>query len=310
MDSSPAPPLRATVIVLAYNSAPFLQGCLDELARSRDVELEIIFVDNASHDDSHAIASRHPAVTHAIRSEANLGYSGGNNLALPHATAPYLVFVNPDCRVTPGALRALLQPLADDPTIAATGALLLYPNSRRIQHAGGILHPNAMCEHRGDGRLVAPEFLEDRDVDFVTGALIAFRREDFLRLGGFDTDYWPAYYEETDLCFRLRREGRRIRYVAGAVAYHWESPGLVRHSARFVRTSYRSRLRFVVKNYGLRDWLTRFLPFEARWFVGPFARGYRLPVLRSYLSGALFALWCLLRGSRRPRRGAPGQTNP
>ena len=290
-----------SVVVLAYNSADFMQGCLDALARSRGVEIQIICIDNASCDNSHAIAEAHPATSLALRSETNLGYAGGNNLAIPHMAHEIIVFVNPDCRVEPDAIAHLVAPLRDDPTIAVTGALLLYPNSRRIQHAGGILHPNAMSEHLGDRHEDAAEFRQDRDVDFVTGALVAFRRADFTRLGGFDVEYWPAYYEETDLCVRLRREGRRVRYIGSAVGYHWESPGLVRHSARFVRTSYRSRLRFLVKNYTLGQWLTKFLPFETRWFLGPFARGFRLAVLRSYASGFMFALQCLLRLSRRPR---------
>lgn len=306
--SNPDP--AVTVVVLSYNSGEFLAGCLDALARSREVNLEILCVDNASTDNSHEIATNHSATTRAIRSEKNLGFSGGNNLALPHAGHPLLVFVNPDCRVLPDTLARLVAPLLSEEKVGATGALLLYPNSRRIQHAGGILHPNAMGEHRGVGEMDAPKFREDCDVDFVTGALIAFRRKDFERLGGFDTDYWPAYYEETDLCWRLRREGCVIRFVGSAVAYHWESPGLVKMSRRFVKTSYRSRMVFLVKNLNFIEWFTRFLPFEGRWFFGPFARGFRVAVLRSYLDGAMFAAKCFLRLSRRPRRPKPEKISP
>ncbi|MCC5877662.1 MAG: glycosyltransferase family 2 protein [Candidatus Sumerlaeia bacterium] len=308
-DSLPNKP-AITVVILAYNSGEFMAGCLDALSSSRGVELEIICVDNASTDRSHEIAREHPATTRAIRSEENLGFSGGNNLALPHVTHPLIVFINPDCRIMPDTLFHLVAPLLKEETVGATGARLLYPNTNRIQHAGGILHPNAMGEHHGTNEEDGEKFHHDLDVDFVTGALIAFRTKDFRRLGGFDPEYWPAYYEETDLCWRLRQEGRRIRYVAGAVAYHWESPGLVKMSRRFVATSYRSRMVFLVKNYKMGDWFTRFLPFEAKWFVGPFARGFRIAVLRSYLSGSMFALKCLLRFSRRPRgRSITDQAN-
>lgn len=294
---------KITVVVLAYNSATYMQGCLDELARSQGVELEVICVDNASADDSHAIAEAHPATSLAIRSEKNLGYSGGNNLGWQRGAAPIVVFINPDCRVMPDTLAQLVRPMAEDDTIAVCGALLFYPNTRTIQHAGGILHPNAMCEHFGTGREDAPEFRVSKDVNYVTGALIAFRRDDLERLGGFDEDYWPAYYEETDLCWRLsRREGKRIRYVAEAVAFHHESPGLVKNSERFVRTSYRSRIRFVIKNFSPSEFLGEFLPFEWRWFIGPFAKGFRAATLRSYASGFLFALRCLARFSRRSKR--------
>ncbi len=169
-----------------------------------------------------------------------------------------------------------------------------------------------MCEHFGVDQRVSPEFTVSKDVDFVTGALVAFRREDLDRLRGFDEDYWPAYYEETDLCWRLRRrEGKRIRYVAEAVAFHWESPGLTKFSKRFVRTSYRSRIRFVIKNYTLGEFFGEFLPFETKWFFGPFAKGFRAATIRSYASGFLFALRCLGRFSRRskhPLRPSPGES--
>lgn len=308
-DDTPSTKPAVTVVILAYNSGEFMAGCLDALARSRGVDLEIICIDNASVDNSHDIATNHPAAPKAIRSESNLGFSGGNNLALPHITHPIVVFINPDCRVMPDTVAHLVRPLLEEDQVGACGARLLYPNTNRIQHAGGILHPNAMGEHHGTNEADGDNFHRDKDVDFVTGALIAFRTMDFRRLGGFDPEFWPAYYEETDLCWRLRREGRKIRYVAGAMAYHWESPGLVKMSRRFVATSYRSRMVFLVKNYTVAQWLTEFLPFEAKWFMGPFARGFRLAVVRSYVAGSMFALKCLLRCSRRPRGRSKSETS-
>lgn len=292
---------RVSVVVLSWNSARFLPGCFRGLARSRGVELEIIHVDNASADGSHELALAEPAVSIAVRAKENLGYSGGNNVGWRHATAPIVVFINPDCFVLEDTLAELVRPLLADPTIAITGARLYQPHSWTIQHAGGILHPNAMCEHHGFNQPDGPPWDQDADRDYVTGALVAIRREDLKTLGGFDEDYRPAYYEETDWCWRLRKMGRRIRYVAAARAHHYESPGLAKNSSRFVRTSYRSRIRFVLKNYTVGELLTKFLPFEWRWFWGPFAKGYRTAVLRSYVEGAVFAARCLLRFSRRPR---------
>lgn len=300
-DKQPKP--HISVVVLAYNSEVFMEGCLHALGKSRGVNLEVICVDNASKDRSHEIAEKHPVTTLAIRSEKNLGYSGGNNIGWVKGTAPYVVFINPDCRVQPETLVELVQPMIEESEIAICGALLYYPNSKNIQHAGGILHPNGMCEHFGMDEADQEQYHQSKDVNYVTGALIAFHRTDLEELGGFDQDYWPAYYEETDLAWRLRKKGRRIRYVAEAIGYHMESPGLTKNSARFVRTSYRSRVRFIIKNYSVKEILTLFLPFEWKWFFGPFAKGFRLATLRSYGSGVLFALHCLARMSRRYKRG-------
>lgn len=294
------PSPAVSVVILTYNSAAFLPLCLEELGRSRGVELEVIVVDNNSKDDSAALAQSHPLVNRVIQTGANLGYSGGNNVGWRAAKHPSLVLLNPDCCVTRNAIRQLVQPLLDDPTIGVTGAKLYYPNSRRIQHAGGIRHPNAMSEHRGAFRIDDGLWDTDMDVDYVTGALIGMRRAEMEALGGLDEDFHPAYYEESDLAWRFQLSGRRVRYVASAVGYHWESPGLELNSPRFVRTSYRSRMIWLIKNYSLRQWALEFLPFEWRWFWGPFARGFRRQVLRSYLSGAVFAARCLLRRHRRP----------
>ena len=299
MTEQPTP--RITVVVLTYNSEKFIAECLTASQQSRGVALEVVCIDNASHDRSHELAAEHPSAPKSVRLEKNLGYSGGNNAGWILGTAPIVVFINPDCRVMPDTLANLVKPMVAEDDIAIAGALLYYPNTRTIQHAGGILHPNGMCEHYGMNKPDAPEYHVSKDVKYVTGALIAFRRSDLERLHGFDEEYWPAYYEETDLSWRLRKEGKRVRYVAEAVAYHYESPGLQKHSARFVRTSYRSRLRFVVKNYSLLEFLRDFLPFEVKWFFGPFAKYYRIPALRSYGSGLLFALFCLARFSRRRR---------
>ncbi|MDK2970674.1 MAG: hypothetical protein PWP23_429 [Candidatus Sumerlaeota bacterium] len=302
----PPATVAVSVVLLAYNSARYLPVCLDELARSRGVDLEILVVDNASRDNSAALARAHPAVTRVIETGRNLGCAGGNNVGWRAATHPLVVFLNPDCCVERDTVRIMADALLQDDTIGIVGARLYYPHSHRVQHAGGVLHPNAMAEHPGVNALDEGQFDEDKDVDFVTGALVAVRRADIEALGGLDEDFFPAYYEETDLCWRLRASGRRVRYLSAAIGYHWESVELGLFSPALVRMSYRSRMIFVVKNLLWRRFFTEFLPFETRWFFGPFARGFRRQVLISYASGAFFALRCLLRLRRRPR-GVPAR---
>ncbi len=294
-------PLAVSVVILTFNSARYLPVCLDELARSRDVELEVIVVDNDSGDGSADIAEAHPSVTKTIRTGANLGCAGGNNVGWRAATHPIIVMLNADCAVEPDTVRRMAEPLASDPTIGLTGAKLLYPNTRTIQHAGGILHPNFMAEHYGMGELDEGQWDEDRDVDFVTGALIAFRRADIAALGGLDEEFFPAYFEETDLCFRFRASGRRVRYIAGAVGYHWESVGVGLLSPRFLKLLFRGRMIFAVKNLTFATFWTRFCPFELKWLMRPGEKKYRRAIIQSYGFGVIFALRCLLRLNRRPR---------
>lgn len=290
-----------SVVVLSYNSAKYLPVCLEELARSRGANLEVIVVDNASRDESATIARSHPAVDKLLALESNLGCAGGNNAGWREATKPIVVFLNPDCVVERDSIRAMADVLNSEPQVGITGAKLYYPNTHKIQHFGGVLHPNAMAEHPEVNELDEGQFTGDRDCDYVTGAFVAVRRAEIEALGGFDEEFFPAYYEESDLCHRLRASGKCVRLVARAIGYHWESVELGMFSPALVRMSYRSRMIYVVKNMTGLDFFRRFLPFETKWFIGPFARGFRRQVLRSYVSGALFALRCLIRLRLRPR---------
>lgn len=303
LPSSPgpaSPPPRISVVILCYHSEGHIPHCLDALAQQRFENFEVIVVENASGDCAAAVAREHPLRPRVIEAERNLGCAGGNNLGWRAARGEVVVFLNPDCVVEPEFLEAVSRPLFENQSVGLTGAKLYYPNTRILQHAGCILHPNAMTENRGNGEQDTGRFDTDEEVDFVTGAAIAARRETLESLGGFDEEFFPAYYEETDLCTRMQRQGLAVLYVPRAVGYHLESPTLGKGSARFNRMVYRARQIYLVKNKGIGEWLTNVLPFEWHWLRQPYSKGFRWAVFRSYFQGARFALRCLARWNRRP----------
>lgn len=168
------------------------------------------------------------------------------------------------------------------------------------------MHANATCDHYGHGDADEGQHDAEREVDYVTGALAAFRRAEVVALGGLDEEFFPAYYEESDLCERLRRSGRRIVFVGAARARHWESVELGGPtSPRLAELLFRGRMRYLVKNVGIRGFLGKVLPCEIKWWCRPHPRGNKVRVLRSYFHGALFALKCLARFNRRPRGVLP-----
>lgn len=303
--AAPVPPpdaLPATILVLCYRSERFITRCLDALADLRRRPGEIIVVENASGDAAAARAREHPLRPRVIETQANLGFGGGNNLGWREARGEFVIFLNPDCVIEPDCAEALIRPLIERPgEIGVTGAKLYYPNSHILQHAGGIIHENAMSEHRGMGQLDTGRFDAPAEVPYVTGAAMAMRRETLLRTGGFDEDFFPAYYEEADLCLRVRRRlGLKTLYVPEAVGYHMESATVKRGSDRFVRLAYRSRIVYLIKNASARQWLTEVIPFELDWLRQPYSKGFRWAAMRSYAQGAGFAARCLMRLSRRP----------
>jgi GT2 family glycosyltransferase len=283
-----------SIVILTWNSSEFIERCLEGLSWQTYSNHEVIVVDNASSDDSLSRAknSAHSSlVKKFIANEKNLGCAGGNNAGWRAASGEIVVFLNPDIVADKYWLENLVNAFESYPMAAIAGCRLYYPNSRIIQHAGGRLHPNAMSEHYGSGEEDKGQYDEMRDVDYVTGAAMAVRRGFLEETGGFDEDYFPAYYEETDLCFRAHKKGRRVLYVPGAVAYHYESAGLSRLSPRFYKMYYTMRMRFVFKNYSLLEIITRFIPFEIRWMLfEKKAKGFRLMQIPAYWNGLKFLI--------------------
>ncbi len=266
--------------------------------------LEIVVVDNAS-DDNSAEAARAAAAEFGLEIKllplaSNAGCAGGNNIGWRESRGEIVMFLNPDAEVRPDCIGELVRPLIEDSSVGATGAKIYWPGGVTIQHAGGRLYPNAMTDHWGKGEEDRGQYDIPRDVDYVTGAAFAVRRCLLERLDGFDEDYFPAYYEETDLCLRIRRLGSRIRYIPSAVLDHHESVTLGAGSRGFRRMYHRMRMRFIWKNCtGHEIWKAG--GFELWWMRHePRARGYRLEQFVAYAECAAWvAASCLRPGRRR-----------
>ena len=283
-----------SIVILTWNSGEFIANCLEALHWQTYPNIEIIVVDNASRDDTLERLEAAPyrsIVARVIKNEKNLGCAGGNNVGWRACKGEIVVFLNPDTFACKTWLEEIVKALSGDSKAAVAGCKIYYPNSHVIQHAGGILYPNGMADHLGKGIEDKGQFDELRGVDYVTGAALAVKRSFLDTVGGFDEDYYPAYYEETDLCYKARKKGWKVLYVPGAIVYHYESAGLERLSPRFYALFYKMRMRFVVKNYSLKELLTRFLPFEIKWMLSePNAVGFRLRQLRAYWQGLKFLI--------------------
>ena len=303
ISSSPPP---VSVVILAYGNRDFVERCLQSLQHQTWPRMEILFVDNASKDDSAAVARRTIDALQlpgrVIELPRNLGCAGGNNAGWRAAAGDIIVFLNPDTELRPDCIEKLIDPLLADPAIGITGAKMYYPGGRLLQHAGALVHPNGMTNHHGAGEEDHGQHDALRDVDYVTGAGFAIAAEFLRELGGFDEDYFPAYYEEVDLCLRARRAGRRVIYTPHAVLTHHESVSLGKDSTSLHRLFPRMRIRYLLKNLTLRQIALWAVPFEYRWMRHePAARGYRWNQIRhGWLANIPWALGWLLRGRSRP----------
>ncbi|HUG14928.1 MAG TPA: glycosyltransferase family 2 protein [Thermomicrobiales bacterium] len=250
-----------TAIIINYNGASYLGPCLSALESVDVPPAAVIVVDNASTDDSLAELIAYPRVE-LLAQPRNLGFAGGANAGLRATTTDVALLLNPDVEVAPDFGFELLAVFARYPRLGAAGALLTYPGSARIQHAGGIIErPLMTTRHRGYGDTTVGAYQVAADVDFVTGGAMALRTESVRAVGGFDELLAPVYYEDVDLCVRMRDAGWRVMFTPSLRGEHHEGVTLKRE-ASYYRHLHRNRLRFALKHMSHAEWADGFVPAE------------------------------------------------
>jgi GT2 family glycosyltransferase len=285
--------MYVSIIITSLNGAQVLPQCLRAVFQTRYTDFEVIVVDNGSTDQTREVVrSGFPQA----RITYNRGFAGGNNLGLKAARGDMLILLNDDTEVEPGWLTALTNAAAQYPKWGILGCKLLYPDKRTIQHAGGIIHPNGLTDHRGHGEEDQGQYDSVTPQPYVTGAAFAIRRLLLDRLGYLDQGYYPIYFEEIDYCVRARRLAYDCLYVPGAVVYHAESRTTHRWSQSFLYKYNKNRIRFCLKNFTWQE-LLRAARSEMKWLLRHRPREIFIPLLRAYainlikLPATLTARW-------------------
>jgi hypothetical protein len=139
-----------------------------------------------------------------------------------------------------------------------------------------------LADHYGYREIDRGQYDEVNEVDYVTGAALAIKREILARTGYFDEGFFPIYYEETDLCFRARKAGYKVIYVPKAVVIHLESATTVQGSYNYFLFFHRNRLRFVLKHFSAKEILEDFFPAEMTRFASLSLRKERLALIKAY----------------------------
>ncbi len=211
-----------SIVIPVYNKIDYTVACLRSLVQHAGAAaFEVIVVDDASSDTT-AERLAHIGGIRVIRNAQNLGFVGSCNAGAEAARGDFVLFLNNDTVVTAGWLEALLRCFDEEPDAGLVGAKLVYPDGR-LQEAGGIIFSDGSGWNYGRFEDPAdPRYNFRRETDYCSGAAILIRRELLARLGGFDTRYAPAYYEDTDLAFAVRAAGLKVFYEPRAVVIHFE----------------------------------------------------------------------------------------
>ena len=218
----PADRPTASIIVPVYNKVGYTAACLHSLAEhAGSTEFEVIVVDDCSSDNTQDYLETCEGIT-VLRQPENAGFIASCNAGAGSARGQYLVFLNNDTTVTAGWLEALLSTFDQFEQAGVVGARLIYPDNT-LQEAGGIIFSDGSGWNYGrNDNPDRPEYNFACEADYVSGACLAIRRSDFEQLEGFDDHYTPAYYEDTDLCFRIRQIGKQVIYQPACTIHHHE----------------------------------------------------------------------------------------
>ncbi len=211
-----------SIVIPVYNQIHYTYACLlSILEHTKDVSYEVIIADDVSTDATARLSEFAEGLV-ICRNTTNQGFLRNCNNAARHARGKYVMFLNNDTQVTEGWLSSLVRLIESDETIGMVGSKLVYPDGR-LQEAGGIIWSDGSGWNYG--RLDdpdKPEYNYVKDVDYISGAAILLSVKLWKQIGGFDTRFAPAYCEDSDLAFEVRKAGYRVVYQPLSKVIHFE----------------------------------------------------------------------------------------
>jgi GT2 family glycosyltransferase/glycosyltransferase involved in cell wall biosynthesis len=229
-----------SVVMVLYGGGKVACRAISALAANTEPVFELIVVDNASPDDSLAQVEAHADGATIVRNETNVGFGPASNQGAQLARGRLLCFLNSDALVEPGWLQPLVDVLAE-PGVGAAVPLFLNENGT-VQEAGSVVDSIGHAHAVGAGNNPSDFGVRfRREVDYGSGACMLVPAELFLELGGFDELFAPAYYEDTDLCFKLWDRGLRTIYEPRSRVVHIRHGSGTSERARVQMEAHRDR---------------------------------------------------------------------
>jgi len=246
---------KVVVVILNYKAKDEALKCIQSVKKSDYQNVDILVIDNNSQDGLGEVLVGSKEVEY-IQTGDNLGYTGGNNIGIKKAIekgADYIFILNADAELERTAISNLVE-VAESKDAGIVGPKILFNDKQTIWYAGGKLDlANVIGGHRGVDEKDHGQYEMIEETENVTGGAMFVGREVFEKIGFFDDKYF-LYYEDSDFCFRAKKEGFKLFYAPKAIVYHEnaKSTGLGSPLQDYFIT--RNRMIFASK----------FLPFRTR----------------------------------------------
>jgi N-acetylglucosaminyl-diphospho-decaprenol L-rhamnosyltransferase len=251
---------KLSVIIVNYQSEQYLQRCLSSLYdRSLEIDFEVVVVNNDEKEKLEKIKEKFSSIL-LINNEKNIGFGSACNLGVKYSRGDLLFFLNPDTRIK-DAFNPICSLWEKDPQIGAVGPRILKANGELQEWSTGteLSLMDLIRNNLGFPRSKKIwESLKSRETSWISGAAMFVPRKTFLEIGGFDEKFF-MYFEDNDLCQRIKRMGKKIIYFPEITVVHWGGRSLLNKKDQ-KKYFYQSQDYYFEKYFGkLQVFLLRFL---------------------------------------------------
>lgn len=237
-----------SVITINYNEVDATLDLLQSLAEVSYPNLEVIVVDNASRESpKKKIREQFPHVK-LILSDQNLGFAGGNNLAIENSTGEFILFLNNDTVVEPGFLLPLINVLRD-PSVGLVSPKIKYHNTNLLQYAGSstLSKLTGRSKRFGFKEQDNGQFDISKETGLAHGAAMMTKKSVINEIGLMSEEYF-LYYEEVDWCYQIKKAGYKIWFIPKSTVYHRASLSTSKLSSLKTYYMNRNRILFMRKH--------------------------------------------------------------
>ena len=263
--STSQPRRDVSVVIVNWNTRDELSDCLTSVLASDAIVPEIIVVDNASCDGSVAVVQGEFPLVRIIRNEKNLGFARASNQGIEASRGRYVLLLNPDCIVYPGAFSQIVQFGDANPDVGIFGVRILNPDGsvfescRRFPTLAAGVFRNAILARLFPNNPYTREYLmadwnhdTAREVDWVSGAALVMRRELLEDIGRLDERFF-MYCEDVDIAYRAKERNWRVMYYPDAAVMHLRARSSDQNPVPMIVAFHRSMYAFFDKHYAERS---------------------------------------------------------